>query len=174
MAVQRGGPFGGRYLDRHTGASLVREVEVEDNLKLMTSRRRCDHCDSKSLPKFIYHTHSQATRTPETMVINALSTYLSSILQSWGWAWYHCIRQGETNNGQDVLKLNESDLEGYVLFFSLVLIFFCFYIYIVLIIGLNHRFELPNTHHLILLSACRFLRQTYEARYGGFESDRRS
>ena len=28
-----------------------------------------------------------------------------------------------------------------------------------LIIGLNHRFELPNTHHSILLSASRSLRQ---------------
>ena len=29
---------------------------------------------------------------------------------------------------------------------------FCFYIYLVLIIGLNQRFELPTTHHSILLS----------------------
>ena len=42
MAVQRGGHFDGRYLERHTGASLVREVEVntavvQDNLKLSVS-----------------------------------------------------------------------------------------------------------------------------------------
>ena len=29
MAVQRGGPFDGRYLDRHIGAYSVREVEVD-------------------------------------------------------------------------------------------------------------------------------------------------
>ena len=32
MAVQRGGPFDGRYLDRHTGAYSVREVEVDAKL----------------------------------------------------------------------------------------------------------------------------------------------
>ena len=64
--------------------------------------------------------------------------------------------------GKTFLRLNEGDLEGYVSFFL-----FSFY----LMSSLNQRFELPKTHHPILLPASRSLRQNVlRGRIWGFES----
>ena len=66
---------------------------------------------------------------------------------------YHCVRPGETDNGEDVLDVERGRLEGVrvSLFLGSSLSLFCFCLYLVLIIGLNQRFELLTTHHPIFL-----------------------
>ena len=55
-------------------------------------------------------------------------TYLSSTPQSWGWAWYHCIHQGETKNGEDVFEVERGRFGGVrvLLFLGSSLLFFVF------------------------------------------------
>ena len=83
-----------------------------------------------TLPNFVYHTHCRATRTPETMVINAISTYLSSICRAGAGRGItaQCIRQGETNNGEDVFDVERGRFGGVcvLLFFDSNLLFFVF------------------------------------------------
>jgi len=139
------------------------EDEEDDTPRMRQRSKRADTLPSSTLPAL------ELPEDPKIWSPTHLSAYLSSTLQGAG-AGDQVTRditafiKERQITGKTFLRLNEDDLNGYVFFFT------CFYFYLVLITGLNQRFELPNTHHPILLSASRSLRQNVlRGRIWGFE-----
>ena len=130
--------------------------------------KRADTLPSSTIPNL------ELPEDPKTWSPTHLSAYLSSTLRGAGGGEVPdqvtrdiiAFVKEKQITGKTFLRLNEGDLEGYVFFFSSL-----FYFYLMLMIGLYERFELPKTHHPVLLSASRTLRQNVlRGRIWGFES----
>ena len=139
------------------------EDEEDDTPRMRQRTKRADTLPSSTIPNL------ELPEDPKTWSTTHLSAYLSSTAVE---VPDHVTRdiiafvKEKQITGKTFLRLNEGDLEGYVFFFSS----FSF-LFLILIIGLNQRLELPKTHHPALLSASRSLRQNLlRGRIWGFES----
>ena len=100
---------------------------VQENLTVVTSRRRCDHCDSNSLDVTI-----PTLELPEHLKIWSSTAYPPTsppLRRAGAGRGITAFVKERQITGKTFLTLNEGDMEGYVFFFSLVLLFsslFCF------------------------------------------------